>query len=103
MPLLILVSIATSAYTWTHDQVVFLVPLVFLAVAFQVARHKQAMVIFGGIWLVLNFLLLISHFFVQDHYLAWLAPLLLIIYLIARWLIDRPAALNRQGTSLPAT
>jgi hypothetical protein len=84
MPLLILVSLATSAYAWTHDQVIFLIPFVYLAVRFLLAEQRRAVIVFAIVWIILNLSLFVGHFFFQEHYFAWLAPLSLILFLIAR-------------------
>ena len=89
LPLLILVSLATSAYTWTHDQVVFLLPFIYMATVFFQANHRKTIYILGGLWLAINTFLFGAHFFFQEHYFAWLAPLMLIFYLVAKRVASR--------------
>jgi hypothetical protein len=84
MPLLILASLATSAYAWTHDQVIFLIPFVYLAVKFLIFGQRWVLIAFASVWIILNLSLFVGHFFFQEHYFAWLAPLSLILFLIAR-------------------
>ena len=84
LALLTLVSLVTSAYTWTHDQVVFLLPFIYLAAIFFRANHRTMIYILVGGWLAINTLLFGGRFFFQEHYFAWLAPLMLILYLVAQ-------------------
>jgi hypothetical protein len=85
LPLILLVSIVTTAYTWTFDQVVLLPAILQVAAWMRERRmtwHGAAAAIFYCVvdlsYLVLKFRV------VNDFYYFWLAPAMLIIYLTMR-------------------
>jgi hypothetical protein len=85
LPLILLVSVVTTAYTWTFDQVIFL-PAIMQAAAWTRGRtlNRQglaAVVVYclaDVLYLVLKFRL------ANDLYYFWFAPTLLIVYLLLK-------------------
>jgi len=85
LPLILLVSIVTSAYTWSFDQVVFL-PAIFQGAAWVRGRRvgwygKAAVVFYGGIDI---FYLTMKFVVVNDFWYFWMAPAYLANYLVLR-------------------
>ena len=85
LPVLLLVSQITSPYTWTYDQVI-LIPAVIQAVIWIATDWKRwSTLILVIIFLGLNILDLILHMRLSDFWFIWLAPALLIWFLMTRW------------------
>jgi hypothetical protein len=85
LPLVLLVSLVTSTYTWTFDQVVLL-PALCQGAAWMRERKlvwygKAAAVLYGGVDLLY---LTMKLSVVYDFYYFWMAPTLLIIYLMLK-------------------
>jgi hypothetical protein len=85
LPLILIASIITSPYMWTYDQVI-LVPVVIQA-SFWIAEEwkKLPAITLGVFFLVISFLDLILHMRFDEFWFIWLAPAILIWYLITRW------------------
>lgn len=85
-PILLLVSIVTAAYGWTSDMAVFLIALISIATPIigKSLNKNQWIVIVG--YLIINFADLAMR--VNQVWLWWLAPSLLIWYLISVHLIS---------------
>lgn len=92
-PLLTLVSMTASAYGWTFDQTIFILPIVSI---FARLFRKPSGKIFWSV--IISYLLIdvIDYLMrVPQIWLWWLAPSLLIWYLIAdRWIADPSIATN---------
>jgi len=88
MPLVLLVSLATTPYGWSCDQVVLLVALI-QAFAWLVHRGQcrvtRLMIASYGI---INGSALILHVYLEDYWFVWLAPSLLLWYWAARQYTD---------------
>lgn len=85
MPILAFVSLITSPYSWTHDQVILLLPLLEVAIlAVKIANRKLLMVFLLG-WLLLNSVMVVLHFWYPDCWFIWQAPFWLVIY----WVIKK--------------
>jgi hypothetical protein len=81
MPVLAFVSLITSPYAWTHDQVILLLPLLEIVIlALNRPKRKLIMPILLG-WLLLNAATIILHFWYPDCWFIWQAPFWLVIYL----------------------
>jgi hypothetical protein len=84
LPLLLLVSQITAWYTWTYDQVI-LIPAIVHATTLVLNDWKRwSVFILGILYLSINLLDLVLHMQLSDFWFIWLAPALLIWYLIAR-------------------
>jgi hypothetical protein len=89
LPLVLLVSLATSAYTWTFDQVVFLPALIQGASWLVRQRLPWYRSIAALLYIAIDFVHLVLRFFVAEElWYFWLAPALLIAYLVYRWEAD---------------
>ena len=86
MPLILLVSVSTSAYAWTYDYVVLLPAVIHGLVMARpgTAWHKNPAVVFYGFFNVLY--LGLKFVLVYDYYYFLLAPAFLLTYLGARCL-----------------
>ena len=85
LPILLLVSHITSSYTWTYDQVI-LIPAILQATVWILADWKRLSTFFLAMfYLSINMLDLILHRTLSDFWFIWMAPALLILYLLIRW------------------
>ncbi len=84
IPILLLVSILISPFTWTYDYVI-LVPAILLAASWLFRdRKRQSALLFVGIYLTMNVLGLILHARLSDFWFFWMAPTLLVCFLFIR-------------------
>ncbi|MFZ2097976.1 MAG: glycosyltransferase family 87 protein [Anaerolineales bacterium] len=89
-PLLVFLSLITSPYSWTYDQVI-LIPAVIQVVAWIAADWKRWLTFFlEFLYLGINILDLILHKELSDFWFIWLAPALLVCYLLVRWQYSYP-------------
>ena len=85
LPLLLVVSIATTSFVWTFDHVVLLPAVVHGAVWISLCRAKNAKVAIIGAHIALAAILLIMKIFVRDDFwYFWAAPSYLLLYVYAR-------------------
>jgi hypothetical protein len=86
LPLIILVSVTTNFFVWTYDQVVFLPALIQGAGWLVRLRLPWYRSIAALLYIVINLAHVILRFFVAEElWYFWLAPALLIAYLVYRW------------------
>ena len=86
IPLLLLVSVVSAPFGWSFDQVVLIPAL--LQVMIQMFAISRGRIVYGGIisYLAINIAAFAIHARFHDFWLIWLAPALLIWYLLAqRW------------------
>jgi hypothetical protein len=84
IPILLLVSVLISPFTWTYDYVI-LVPVILLAASWLFRdRKRQSALLFVGIYLTMNILGLILHTRLSDFWFFWMAPILLVCFLFIR-------------------
>jgi hypothetical protein len=86
LPLILIVSLTTSAYTWTFDQVVFL-PAIIQGASWVV---RQRLPWYQSIAALLYIAIDLAHgamrvFVAEELWYFWLAPALLVAYLIYYW------------------
>lgn len=84
MPLLILVSFVFSGYSWTYDQVLSLIAVIPSFI--RIIQHPQKL---ESVWMLTVYILLmlsdlVLHRWLDEFWFGWLAPALLIWYLLAR-------------------
>ncbi len=85
VPLLLLISVATTSYAWFFDQVVLL-PCIFHATASVVRSSTKAIFWSAASYLTLNLavlLLILRHR--TGFWYVWTAPAWLLWYLVVRW------------------
>jgi hypothetical protein len=89
LPLILIVSLTTSAYTWTFDQVV-LMPAIIQGASWLVRRRLLwYRSIAALLYITIDLVHLVLRFFVAEElWYFWLAPALLIAYLVYRWEMD---------------
>jgi hypothetical protein len=94
MPLLLLVSLITTAYGWVFDQVVVLLAVVQVSVWLFHERRRLITGVTITIYLALNGLGLLARILAvtSEFWFVWMAPALLVIYLAVRGQIDWDAS-----------
>ena len=83
MPLLLTVSLATTAYAWTYDMVFWVIPLV-MAVAGLLRGERRKLWLFLGLYAVIDLAVFWLYTRVNDIWLFWLAPVLLVWTVLAQ-------------------
>jgi hypothetical protein len=84
LPILLLVSILISPFTWSYDYVI-LVPVILLAASWLSRDWKRlSTLVLVGIFLTMNILGLILHTRLSDFWFFWIAPILLVWFLYIR-------------------
>jgi hypothetical protein len=96
MPLLLLVSFVTASYgAWPFDLVVLLLPIVQLAVLVQTADRRSLFALALGAYLLINGLALTLNLLqFTSKWFVWMAPALLVSYVILRTLGSRTIAVS---------
>jgi len=90
IPLILLVSVVTTPYAWTYDQVI-LIPAIIQATIWMVQEWKRwSILLLAGLFIGLNLLDLVLHMKLNDFWFVWLAPGLLIWYLLTSLTFHRP-------------
>ena len=74
------VSLITSPYSWTHDQVILLLPLLQIAILVVYSQNRKPVMALILGWLVLNMGMIIMHFWYADCWFIWQAPFWLVVY-----------------------
>jgi len=85
MPILVLVSMATTSYAWLFDQVVLL-PFILQALFWVLAgrNYRLKVLVLSGYTLINGLLLILIAFKTEHSYYVWLAPVWLAGYLFLR-------------------
>ena len=82
IPILLLVSMVVTPFAWTYDYVILL-PVIILAVSWLINDFNlRSIRIYTILFLMVNFFILILHTRVSDIWFFWMAPLMLLMYLI---------------------
>jgi len=85
IPILLLVSIIVSPFAWTYDYVV-LIPAIVQASIWLTHGNKRTLTIFLVIiFILIGVINLVMHTKMSDYWFVWLAPAILIWYLLIRW------------------
>jgi hypothetical protein len=85
LPLVILVSVVTTPYAWTFDYVILLPALMQGAVWCGIAGNRQRVRWVSVIYLAISSIALLAKIIVRNEFwYFWLAPALLVIYLLLR-------------------
>ena len=84
-PVILLVSMLTSPYAWTYDLVI-LVPCIIAATSWIATDWKRwSTLLLGVIFLAITILDLYLHTMLDEFWFIWMAPSMLIWYLLAVW------------------
>ncbi|HNT24824.1 MAG TPA: glycosyltransferase family 87 protein [Anaerolineales bacterium] len=89
MPILLLASFITSAYTWTYDQVLLTLAAIQGFVWATSHRRPVLLLAASAAYLALNYIYLRLHFRLDDLWFIWFTPVLLLWYLAVRWLHNK--------------
>lgn len=89
IPLLLLVCVVTSPYTWTSDMVVLLIPVIAMMANISRNNINWQSAVYISIFILLNFINLYFHRNFEDLWFVWFAPALLIWYLIGQKIIKK--------------
>ncbi len=81
IPIFGLISILTTIYIWTHDEVILIPAILQILAAFSIAERTPTIYGLAGVWTLINCLSLVFHLKFSNQYLVWLAPVMLILYL----------------------
>ena len=84
MPILIFVSIITAPYTWSHDQLILTPALMQATILLLHFRNHLKTMFLLAIFLCVNITNLLIHKLLDETWVIWMAPVLLVCYLIAR-------------------
>jgi hypothetical protein len=83
LPIILLVSQITTFYTWTYDHVI-LIPVIIQATIWIVSDWKRWItLILAIIYIGINILDLILHMKLSDFWFIWVAPAILLWYILA--------------------
>jgi hypothetical protein len=86
LPLVLLVSVTTSIFAWTYDQVVFLPAIIEVAAWIKAAKIPWYRSWAALCYVSINSLHLAMRFWLaEEFWYVWLAPALLLNYLVFRW------------------
>jgi Glycosyltransferase family 87 len=84
LPILLLISILTASYSWTYDLVI-LIPAVLQAAIWLLSDWKRWSTFFLVLYfLCINILYLILHKVLNDFWFFWMAPAILVWYLLIK-------------------
>jgi len=84
MPLILFITTITSAYIWTYDMVLLLLPLLLAFIWLIEENRRWISVIFVIGYLAIDVLYLWLHLRLDDSYFIWFAPALFVWYLVAQ-------------------
>lgn len=83
-PIMLLVSLLTAPYAWTYDYVILLPAVVQAAVWLLNERKLWSTYLLVGMFVGISLLDLVLHMKQSDFWFIWLAPAILIWYLLVR-------------------
>ena len=84
LPALLLVSLLTAPYAWTYDYVILLPAVIQAAVWLVKERKSWSSYALVGVFVGISILDLALHMKLNDFWFIWLAPAILIWYLLVR-------------------
>jgi len=85
LPIILLVSLLTSSYSWTYDLVI-LIPAIILAVIWIASDWKHwSTLLLILFFIAINALDLILHMKLDEFWFIWMAPALFIWFIVVRW------------------
>ena len=84
MPVLLFASLITAPFTWSHDMMVLTPALIQATILLLLTRKKWLSLIILLVFTLANIANLVLHKLLDESYAVWMAPLLLVLYLIAR-------------------
>jgi hypothetical protein len=83
-PILMLISVVVAPFAWTYDYVILL-PVIILVVSWLIKDfNKRSIYIYTTLFLIVNLFILILHTRISDIWFFWMAPFMLLLYLVFR-------------------
>lgn len=102
MPTLIFASVITSAYVWTYDMVVLLIPILAIVVDTMRVKFNWMVGLYLFIFVLANLVTFYLHITFYDYFFIWFAPFLLLWYLfgfkIVQWSKQNQQTLDQEST-----
>lgn len=89
LPILLFVSIITSAYAWTYDQVILLPAMISVQSKVLEIKDRKFTWFFFGLVLTVNLLDLLLHRTLNEFWFGWLAPAYLICFQVGNWITGK--------------
>ena len=89
IPIILFISSITSAYIWTYDLVVLLIPLLMSFIWFLAIKTRWISGVFAIVYIMIDILYLRLHLILDDLKFIWFAPLIFIWYLVMHALHER--------------
>ncbi len=90
LPLLLFVSVITSAYSWTYDQVVLLFPVLIVFIWLLQKKKNYISVFIIVTYITFDLLYIRIHLIRDDVIFIWFAPTIFIWYLFFKYILHRP-------------
>ena len=84
MPIILFISTLTSAYIWTYDLVVLLIPVLMSFILILGLKKRWISGAFVIVYIMIDLLYLRLHLILDDLKFIWFAPLILVWYLITQ-------------------
>ena len=104
MPILIFASVITSAYVWTYDMVVLLIPILAIVVDMMRVKFNWMVGLYLFIFVFANLVTFYLHITFYDYFFIWFAPFLLLWYLfgfkIVQWSKQYQQTLGQESTKI---
>jgi hypothetical protein len=101
LPLVATVSLVTAAYAWSCDLVVFILPLLQVAVWVVLGSRRRTAFLAGGSYLAISILAVALHGRVVDFWFMWLPPVLLLWYWVwRRQMLSTPASISGSAEAV---
>lgn len=83
-PVIVLASVFTSAYVWTYDMVLLLLPVLQVVIILILSQQRRLVSILFFAYFFVNILVTLSHIFINEFWFFWYPAFILIWYLIGR-------------------
>jgi len=93
-PLLLLISFVFSPYTWTYDMVILIIPIIYTFVHIVNTGFTGISILSTMLYIVINIFTFIMQRTRFDFWFYWLAPVLLLWFVITEGLIDKSIKRN---------
>jgi hypothetical protein len=86
MPIILLISLLTAPFAWTDDHIILIIPILAIFAHFSNQKIQKSTLIVVFLLILINIVELVSHKFFDESHFYWLATVLLLWYIFARWL-----------------
>jgi hypothetical protein len=86
LPIILLVSMVVSPYSWTYDLVILVPAIVLATIRIAIDWKHWTTLLLAIIFLGISLLDLVLHMKLDDFWFIWLAPALSIWYFLVQWI-----------------